>query len=69
MYGRDNIRVSFQKMLKWNEYHTKNSPFKYDASLYHRMSQMPSNFPPTMIQETKDTIHLCDSIVDGVIWK
>ena len=68
MIGCDGSRISLQKILRFNQHHTINAPVKFDASMHHRMSQMPTTFPPSMVQEARDTLHVADSIIDGVIF-
>jgi hypothetical protein len=68
MIGRDGSRISHQMILKFNQSHTITVPFKFDSSMHHRMSQMPTTFPPSMVQEARDTLHVADSIIDGVIF-
>ena len=57
MIGRDGSRISHQS-------HTITVPFKFDSSMHHRMSPTPTC---RMSQETRDTLHLVDSIVDEIL--
>lgn len=67
MIGRDGSRISLQKILRFNQHHTINAPVKCDGGLHHRMSQMPTTFPSSMVQEARESLYVADSIVDGVI--
>jgi hypothetical protein len=64
MIGRDCSRISHQMILKFNQSHTITVPFKFDSSMHHRMSPTPTC---RMSQETRDTLHLVDSILDEIL--
>ena len=64
MIGRDGSRISHQMILKFNQSRTITVPFKFDSSMHHRMSPTPTC---RMSQETRDTLHLVDSIVDEIL--
>ena len=54
--------------ISWKDFeiksHTITVPFKFHSSMHHRISPKPTC---RMNQETRDTLHLVDSIVDEIL--
>lgn len=53
--------VSWQKRLRFDDDLNRNDPFKFNSSLYHRISERSSS------QETRDSFRLLDSIIDEIL--
>jgi len=60
-----NNRPSWQKHLRLNDDLNRNDPFKFNSSLYHRISERSSQRRTS--QETRDFFLLHDNIIDEAL--